>query len=30
MTLQSRIGAGTRNLMLDYGYTPETLVNKFG
>lgn len=27
MTLQSRIGADTRNLMLDYGYTPEALVN---
>ena len=27
MTLQSRIGADTRNLMLDYGYTPETLLN---
>ncbi len=27
MTLESRIGSDTRNLMLDYGYTPETLLN---
>jgi 7,8-dihydropterin-6-yl-methyl-4-(beta-D-ribofuranosyl)aminobenzene 5'-phosphate synthase len=27
MALQSRIGADTRNLMLDYGYTPEALLN---
>jgi 7,8-dihydropterin-6-yl-methyl-4-(beta-D-ribofuranosyl)aminobenzene 5'-phosphate synthase len=26
LALQSRIGAETRNLMLDYGYTPETLM----
>ena len=27
MTLESRIGTDTRYLMLDYGYTPEALVN---
>ena len=27
LALESRIGAGTRNLMLDYGYTPEALMN---
>ena len=27
MTLESRIGSDTRNLMLDYGYTPESLLN---
>jgi 7,8-dihydropterin-6-yl-methyl-4-(beta-D-ribofuranosyl)aminobenzene 5'-phosphate synthase len=27
MALESRIGGDTRNLMLDYGYTPEALLN---
>jgi 7,8-dihydropterin-6-yl-methyl-4-(beta-D-ribofuranosyl)aminobenzene 5'-phosphate synthase len=27
LALESRIGADTRNLMLDYGYTPEALLN---
>jgi 7,8-dihydropterin-6-yl-methyl-4-(beta-D-ribofuranosyl)aminobenzene 5'-phosphate synthase len=27
LALESRIGASTRNLMLDYGYTPEALMN---
>jgi len=26
LALESRIGADTRNLLLDYGYTPETLM----
>ena len=27
LVLESRIGGDTRNLMLDYGYTPEALMN---
>ena len=27
LALESRIGADTRNLMLDFGYTPEALLN---
>ncbi|MGZ5231280.1 MAG: hypothetical protein ACXWC3_14720 [Burkholderiales bacterium] len=27
LALQSRIGRDTRDLMLDYGYTPEALLN---